>query len=112
MLLQTSHLANVVQNALALETFRRRENQGEKMIRITGWKSKALWSKIGVSEDEHYDRGAAYNVSHILRRDYSVVPCAVRGLCCETWIEPVLVEIEDAPQETAEASALRTTGAA
>lgn len=60
------------------------------MIKITGWKSKALWSKIGISEDSHDKRIHAFNVSCMLKRDYLDTSCEIRGKLIDSWIEPIL----------------------
>ena len=68
------------------------------MIQITGWKSRGLWSKIGLSEDTHSSKVKASNIARLLTRDYTTTPCNIRGICMESWIEPVLTETEDAPK--------------
>ena len=80
------------------------------MATIVGWKSKALWTKFGISEDTHSERAQAFNAAHMLRRDYSVKPCEFRGLCVDTWFEPILVD-EDAPQDEERTTSTNTQSA-
>ena len=64
------------------------------MIKITGWKSRGLWSKIGLTEDTHSSLIKASNVVKLLKKDYSETPCEIRGVCIVAWVEPIFEVVE------------------